>query len=661
MPAQKTAPFATWKSAITADVIVSETVGLDMITTDGGDIYWLEVRPNENGRGVIVKHSINGKTRDVTPTGFHVGSRAHEYGGGAYAVKNGTVCFSNYFDQRLYKQDPGSPPVPLTSNPDTPGALRFADLLVDPLRQQIIAVCEDHSTGAPQPINSLVSVPLDGSGKLSTVASGHDFYSSPKLSGDGSKLAWLSWDHPNMPWDGTELTVAKYNREGSVSDPVVIAGSSNESIFQPEWSADGDLLFASDRTDWWNLYRYSNGQIEALCPREAEFARAQWVFGLNTYTFGSSDTIICTFNRGAIWKLARLDLRHKNLTEIKTAYTDISWPKVSGNRLIFRGASPQKLPAIVALDLSTGDCQQLKAASSVCPDEAIVSQPEIIEFPTSAGQSAYAFYYAPRNSAFIASDDERPPLLVKSHGGPTSTLSSALALENQFWTSRGFAVVDVNYGGSTGYGRRFRDRLYGQWGIVDVDDCTNAAAYLTERGLADPHRLLISGRSASGFTTLCALTFKNVFCGGASYYGISDLVAIASDTHKFELHYVDKLIGPYPARRDLYMARSPINSVDQINCPIVFFQGLEDKVVPPTQTQAIVDALKQKGLPVACLIFKEERHGFRKAETIKRALESELSFYCQIFGVRPADDIAPLVIENLGSKTRLSSQPSLSD
>jgi dipeptidyl aminopeptidase/acylaminoacyl peptidase len=642
-----TAPYGTWKSPITADFIVSDAVGLDMIVASGEDVYWIETRPKEGGRHVIVKRSPDGKMQDMTPPEFYAATRAHEYGGGAYTVKDGTIYFSNYSDQCVYKQEQGRDPVPITPAQAVPGGLRYADMIVDPFRNRLIAVCEDHTRTEKEPVNSIIAVSLDGSCTLTTLASGHDFYSSPKLKADGSRLAWLSWDHPNMPWDGTELSVGEFAEDGSLAKATVIAGGGSESIFQPEWSASGQLLFVSDRTDWWNLYRYDSDRVEPLCPMEAEFGRPQWQFGFRTYAFGSADSIICAFNQGAIWKLAKINLTTKAFTPLPTEYTEISWPTISGNRLIFRGASPTKLFSIVAIDLTNGKSQELKVATTVAIDPEMISSSKIIEFPTTNGLRAYAFYYPPRNKDFHAPPDEKPPLLVKSHGGPTSSLSSALNLEIQFWTSRGFAVVDVNYGGSTSYGRRYRERLYGQWGIVDVDDCTNAALHLADKGMVDPKRMLISGRSASGFTTLCALTFKNVYRAGASYFGISDLAALYLDTHKFESRSSDRLIAPYPARRDIYMERSPVYHTQKISCPIIFFQGLDDKVVPPNQTEAMVEALKKRHLPVACVLFEGEGHGFRKAETIKRALECELYFYSQILGFQPADRIVPVRIENM--------------
>lgn len=667
---RKVAPYGTWKSPITADLIVSDMVGLDMITTDSADVYWLEMRPKEGGRQVIVKRSPDGNSYDITPAEFSVGSRVHEYGGGAYAVKDSVVYFCNSSDQRIYRQEGKSAPTPITPVPSIPAGLRFADIIVDAFRDQLIAVCEDHTQGDSEPINTLVAIALDGSGTITTLASGHDFYSSPKLNQQGSKLAWLSWDHPNMPWDGTELHVAEYSavagasHRGVLHTPAeselsvvkalapsslqntIIAGGTSESIFQPEWCPDGRLLFVSDRTGWWNIYCYDGQRIEPICPMPAEFGRAQWQFGFNTYAFESPDSIIATFNQNAIWKLTRINISSKTVTAIETEYTDIWWPKVANNKLVFRGASPQKLQAIIALDLATNNSTALKTSNSALIDQTVISAPQILQFPTTHGLTAHAFFYPPHNAEYIALENEKPPLLVKCHGGPTGTLSSGLNLELQYWTSRGFAVIDVNYGGSTGYGRQYRDKLYGNWGVVDVDDCSNAALYLSGQGLVDSKRLLISGRSSAGFTALCALAFKNIFCAGASHYGISDLVSMAEDACKFDARGLERLLVTTPSDMDNLKTRSPISHIEKIRCPIIFFQGSNDAIVPPNQTQIISEALQKRGVPVACLIFAGEGHGFRKAETIKRALESELYFYGRVLNFDPYDRIDPLSIVN---------------
>jgi dipeptidyl aminopeptidase/acylaminoacyl peptidase len=525
--------------------------------------------------------------------------------------------------------------------------MRFADSVVDRRRSRLIAIREDHSQGGCEPVNTLVSLKLDGSEESLTLASGSDFYAAPRLSPDGGRLAWLSWRHPNMPWDGTELWLGRLDDRGAVVDAKRIAGGASESVFQPEWSPDGVLHFVSDRSGWWNLYRWQDGELHALAPRKAEFGLPQWIFGMSTYGFAAAGRIVCCFGERGGWRLAELDIATGELAPIETPYSEIFSLRVSADQAVFVGASPTQAPAVVRLDLTTRRCQVLRRSGEVGIDSAYLSLPEPVEFPTERGLTAHGFFYRPCNRDHTAPAGEKPPLRVLSHGGPTSATSASLNLAIQFWTSRGFAVLDVNYGGSTGFGRPYRERLNGNWGIVDVDDCVNGARHLIARGEVDPGRLAIKGGSAGGFTTLSALTFRDVFKAGASYYGIGDLEALARDTHKFESRYMDRLIGPYPLRRDRYLARSPIRFTDRLSCPIIFLQGLEDKIVPPNQSEAMVQALRDKGLPVAYVAFPGEQHGFRRAENIKRALEAELYFYGRIFGFEPADSLEPVPIDNL--------------
>jgi dipeptidyl aminopeptidase/acylaminoacyl peptidase len=635
------APYGSWKSPITADLIARGAVRLMQIVLDGEDVYWLESRPAEGGRYVIVKRTPDGKISDITPAPFYTRTTVHEYGGGDFAVSNGTVYFSNFKDQRLYVQKPGAAPQPLTPAK----ALRYADAVLDAQRNRLICVREDHTVAGREAVNTIVSVQLDGDPEGGRVLlSGNDFYSSPRLSPDGSKFAWLTWNHPNMPWDGTELWVAKIADDGSLTNAQKVAGGPAESIFQPEWSPDGTLYFVSDRTGWWNIYRWRAGQIEALTHEEAEFGQPQWGFGMSTYAFLSEREIVCAYTQRGIWHLARLDTVTKRLDPIETPYTDISYVRATPHSVVFRGGSPTEMLSIVRFDLTTQRYEVLRRSSELSFDEGYLSEAQPVEFPTEGGQTAHAFFYAPKNKDFQAPAGEKPPLLVFSHGGPTSATTSTLRLEIQFWTSRGFAVVDVNYGGSTGYGRAYRERLKGQWGVVDVDDCVNAAKYLIAKGLVDGERVAIRGGSAGGYTTLCALTFRRFFKAGASYFGVSDLEALDKDTHKFESRYNRSLIGPYPERRDLYYERSPIHFADRISCPVIFFQGLEDKVVPPSQSELMVEALRTKGIPVAYIAFAGEQHGFRKAENIKRSLEAELYFYSKVFGFEIADAVEPVQI-----------------
>ncbi len=649
------APYGTWRSPVTSELIVRGAVGLNMIALDGDDCYWIEVRPSEAGRSVIVRRTPDGATRDVTPPAFNARTRVHEYGGGDYCVHDGTIYFVNFTDQRLYRQPPDGAPVALTpAGVD----LRYADMTFDASRQRLISVREDHRA-APEheAVSTIVSLKLDGAEKDGRVlASGYDFYSTPRVSPDGSRLAWLCWQHPNMPWDGCELWVAEIAADGSLAQAALVAGGPDESIFQPAWSPDGVLHFVSDRSGWWNLYRAGcepdavheiGAGFEPLCEMAAEFGRPQWGFGMSAYAFATTTRIVCTYIERGLARLALLDTTTRRLEPLAVPYTDISYLHTTPTHAVFRAGAATEGAAVVRRNLTTGETETLRRGSDLRIDLDYLSVPEPVEFPTEGGLTAHAFYYPPRNRDYVAPRDERPPLLVKSHGGPTSAASPALNLNIQYWTSRGFAVLDVNYGGSTGYGRAYRQRLNDQWGIVDVDDCVNGARHLIAQELADAARCVIAGGSAGGYTTLAALTFRNLFKAGASHYGVSDLGALVRDTHKFESRYLDRLIGPYPERADMYHARSPINFTAQLACPIIFFQGLEDKVVPPNQAELMVEALKRKGLPVAYVPFAGEQHGFRRAENIKRALDGELYFYARVFGFALADEVEPVPIENI--------------
>ncbi|MCA9942619.1 MAG: S9 family peptidase [Anaerolineales bacterium] len=645
MSGKKIAPYGSWKSPISSDLIVAGSIGLGQLVVDGQAIYWTEGRPSENGRNALVKWTAENGIEELSAAGFNVRSRVHEYGGGAYTVHDDTIYFTNFVDQRLYVQYPHSEPEPLTANEP----LRFSDGIVDAGRGRLFCIREDHSAPEQEPTNSLVSLNLDSQDESGTVlAEGNNFYSSPRLSPNGRQLAWLCWNHPNMPWDGTELWVADLDESGTaLSNRILVAGGLDESVFQPEWSPNGELYFVSDRTNWWNLYRWRKGSVQSVYPMDAEFGQPQWIFGMSNYGFERADSIICTYTQNGRWHLARLNTKTSQLTPIETPYSAIDYLQVSSGVACFIGGSPTRPSALVRLDLQTNESQVLRQSTDITVDSAYLSVPEPIEFPTENGLTAHAIYYPPQNRDFAAPEAEAPPLLVISHGGPTSATATTLKLGIQYWTSRGFAVLDVNYGGSSGYGRSYRQRLNGQWGIVDVQDCINAAKYLVEKGLADGNRLSIRGGSAGGYTTLCALTFYDTFSAGASHFGVSDVEALARDTHKFESRYLDSMIGPYPEAKETYIARSPIHFTDQINCPLILFQGLEDKVVPPSQAEKMFEAVKAKGIPVAYLAFPGEQHGFRSAENIKRTLDGELYFYSQIFGFDLADPIKPVEIENL--------------
>jgi dipeptidyl aminopeptidase/acylaminoacyl peptidase len=640
--AKQVAPYGSWRSPITSDLIVSETIGLGSITVDRNDILWLETRPREAGRNVIVRRNAGGHVQDVTPTPFSARTRAHEYGGSPFVVVDGVVYFSNDADQRLYRQSYEGQPQAITP----PGPLRYADGMIDHERDRLICVCEDHNASG-EPSNTLAALELKNNDQVRVLTSGNDFYASPCLSPGGRKLAWLSWNHPNMPWDGTELWVASLTDDGALTETQRIAGSDGESIFQPQWSPIGELYFVSDRGGWWNLYRWRDGHVEPVVAMEAEFGLPQWVFGMSTYGFVSARQIVCAFNERGLWQLGVIDTTTRKLSRIDTPYSDISGVRAMAGRAFFLAGSASEAASVFAFDLAGGRMEVLRRSSHVDIDTGYLSSPEQLVFPTKHGKIAYGIYYAPRNRDYTAPADTRPPLIVECHGGPTAAASTTLSLKRQFWTSRGFAVISVNYAGSTGYGRAYRERLNGQWGIADVDDCLTATRYLIEQGKVDEERVAISGGSAGGYTVLCALTFHDLFKAGASYYGISDLEALVRDTHKFESRYLDRLVGPYPQQRELYRARSPIHFADRLSCPVIFFQGLEDRVVPQNQTERMIQALRKNGIPVAYLAFEGEQHGFRQATNIKAALDAELYFYSRVFGFEPADPVVPVAIDNL--------------
>lgn len=644
MSEPQVAPYGSWRSPITSQMVASESVGLTQLVVDGGNVYWIEMRPSEGGRYVIVCLSPDGRLQDVTPSLFNARTRVNEYGGGSYLVAEGVVYFSNFTDQRLYRQRPDAVPQPITPK----GPWRYADGVYDAHRRRIICVCEDHSQPGQEAVNSLVSVALEGVHPPRGLVAGNDFYAAPRLSPDGQRLAWLTWNHPNMPWDGTELWVGEIDSDGSIVRHQLVAGGSEVSIFQPEWSPEGRLYFVSDVNGWWNLYRWEGGKIEPVLEMEAEFGRPQWIFGLSTYGFLLEESLLCTYTQNGFWHLARIQTSTGELEKIASPYTQISELRVVFPDLaVIIAGSPSEAASVVGFQPASRNFSLIRRSTEVAIDEEFLSSPEPLEFPTENDLVAHAFFYRPKNRDFTAPPDELPPLLVVSHGGPTSATRTHLNLAIQYWTSRGFGVVDVNYGGSTGYGRAYRQRLNGQWGVVDVEDCLNAARTLVARGEADGNRLAIRGGSAGGYTTLCALTFHDVFRAGASYYGVSDLEALTKETHKFESRYLDQLIGPYPEKADLYRQRSPIHFTERLRCPAIFFQGLEDKVVPPNQTERMVEALRQKGVPVAYVPFEGEQHGFRRAENIRRSLEAELYFYSRVFGFELAESIEPVSIENL--------------
>ncbi|HUZ85935.1 MAG TPA: S9 family peptidase [Candidatus Baltobacterales bacterium] len=644
MTLRKIAPYGSWVSPITPELLLQGTVHMrnQMVRWDGDGLYWSELRPHEGGRIVVCRRNPDGTLSDVTPRGFNARTRVHEYGGGHFAVSAGSVWFTNYDDQRLYRQDAGGEP--RTISPA--GDVRHADMVVDRDRHLLFAVREDHTTGRPEAVNSLVALDQDGGGEAMTVASGNDFYSSPKLSPDGNRLAWTTWNHPNMPWDGCELWIGELDRGGRVTSSRKIAGGLAESIVQPEWSPSGELYFLSDRSGWWNLYRARGEGAEPICRRAAECAVPQWAFGMRFYDFSGEDQMVFLSMSEHGTRLGRLDLVSGKVDEIELLYSGLSSVRVQGRTAAMFASSAALAERLLVIDLDTLAQEVVKVANPAHIDPGYLSLPKPIEFPTEHGLGAHAHYYAPKNRDFEAPPGELPPLVVHCHGGPTSAGGPTYPFEFQYWTSRGFAIVDVDYGGSSGYGREYRLRLNGNWGEVDVDDCINAARHLVEVGMVDPARISITGGSAGGYTVLLSLTKRKFYAAGASRYGIGDLVSFVKETHKFESRYVDTLVGPYPERADVYRERSAINYATDMSCPVILFQGLEDKIVPPGQAEMFVDACAKKKLPYAYVAFEGEQHGFRQDKNIRRSLEGELYFLSRIFGFSTADVIDPVKIEN---------------
>ena len=637
--------YGTWKSPLTAARVTAGLLRFDHLVVDGEDLYWSEGRASEGGRYVVVRRTPDGTISDVTPAGFNVRTRVHEYGGAAYTAHRGIVYFSNFQDQRLYRQEPGHGPQAITAS-----GFFYAEPCVDASRARLLCVREDHR--GSEVINEIIAVSFNGSSEH-VLATGADFYSDPIVSPDGAQIAWLQWNHPNMPWDGTELWVASLDAEGYPQEPRKVAGASDESIFQPMWSPTGELFYVSDRSGWWNLYHDGDNVL----PVELDFGKPQWVFSQTTYCFVDERRIAATYTEQGQWKLGILHLDTRAFVPVEMPLEAVEGIRAVGETLYFIGGSPTEPACIAALPrLKSG---AVHAAQSTAVDALIIRSASSDRIPSewisvaqsitfeSNGLPVHAFYYAPTNPDFAAPEGERPPLIVISHGGPTAVSFDILDARIQFWTSRGFAILDVNYGGSSGFGRAYRDRLKGTWGIVDVADCVNGARHLVEQGKADEHRLAIRGGSAGGYTTLAALTFHRAFKAGASHYGVSDVEVLAQDTHKFESRYLDSLIGPYPEARDLYRARSPIHHTDRLSAALILFQGLEDKVVPPNQAEMMAEAVRRKGLPVAYVPFEGEQHGFRKAENIIRSLEAELYFYGVVFGFAPDDPIEPVPIANV--------------
>ena len=656
MAQRRVLPYGAWSSPITLDMAVGASTSLREPRVVGDAIYWTEGRPEEGGRQVIVRWTERTGAADVIPAPFNARTMIHEYGGGWYAVDpaDETVYFCNESDGRVYRQAREGMPQAVT--PD--GPWRYGDLELDFARKRIVCIREDHSGLAnavaqdgqriAEPRNELVAIDI-ASGAATVLSTGYDFYSSPRVAGD--RLTWLSWRHPNMPWDGSELWVAQIDAGSKLANEQLVAGGKDESVVQPQWAPDGSLVFVSDRSGWWNLYRLPVDSTEAvaLAPMKAEFAGPQWVFGMRWYDIADDGSIVAVARRGgkdSLWLIPaagdpeRIDLPDQRIASVQ----------VGAHRVVYQAASWDQPAAIVMLDLDSGTRHAVCASFTLGVDEAHLSRPEQIEFPTTDGDTAYALYYPPTNPDFAAPGGERPPLIVEIHGGPTSSVGGGLSMGYNLFTSRGFAVVDVDYRGSNGFGREYMRKLYGNWGVSDVDDVVAAARFLAERGDVDPDRMAIRGGSAGGYTVLAALTIHELFAAGASHYGVGDLEALARFTHKFESHYLDQLVAPYPQAIETYRERSPIYHVDRLSRPLIVLQGVDDMVVPIAQAEQIVDALRRQQIPHAYLAFEGEGHGFRRAENIRRALEAELSFYAQVFGFTLADDFEPVHVEFLAER-----------
>lgn len=630
------APYGTWPSPIRAARIAQGAKPLSSVRVDGECIYWLEGLADQGGRLAAVASSDPGRV--LTPEPLNLRSRVHEYGGGAMAVAGGVLYFSNFSDNLVYRQQGDTPAQAITAN----GLHRHADFIVDAPRARLIAVREDHSVAGSEPCTSLVALGFDGQSR--TLAAGCDFYAAPRLNPAGTQLAWISWNHPHMPWTRSELWLADIDAQGQALNPRRLAGGGDESLVQPCWSPGGQLFVVSDRSGFWNLYRVEDANLVAICPRRAEFGRPHWVFGQSLYGFASEHEIIAICIEDGVCQLGRIALDTNQWSAISSDCSDFDDLRVGPGFVAVLAASPTQAQHLQRIDLASGAAATLARSVQEPPDAGCLSVPEPFRCPSANGRHTFANFYPPQLAGYQGPSGSRPPLIVTSHGGPTSLSTNSLKLAVQYWTSRGIAVIDVNYGGSTGFGRKYMQELDGQWGIVDVDDCIAAAQHAVAQGWVDGQRMAIRGGSASGFTTLCALAFHTVFKAGASYYGVSDLAGLDADTHKFESRYTHSLVAPPPENVAIYAARSPSANAQRLSCPMIFFQGSDDKVVPPAQSEIMVSALKARGIPVAYLCFDGEGHGFRRKETVQRTLEAELYFYGKVFGFAPADAIAPVEI-----------------
>jgi dipeptidyl aminopeptidase/acylaminoacyl peptidase len=641
------APYGSWASPLSAEALAAGGISFADLRSANERLYWLENVPARGGEVALFSFDA-GKVAQVTPDGANVRTRVHEFGGAPFILVGDTVYYSQLSDQRLYELKRGGTPTPLT-----PPNYRYADCITLPGAAKstaaLLCVREDH-TDAAHVRNALVRLPLPITGAGEVLFADSDFVSYPRLSADGRRLAFITWNHPNMPWDGTELKVAELTSTG-LEPAVVVAGGANESVLEPQWGGDGRLYFMSDRSGFWNLYAAGAAgpaAVKAIWPRAAEFAAPLWSFGQSNYALlGDGRAVLCFRERG-IARLAIVDLKEGTGRELNLPFVEFSHLTRVDSQHVAAIVGASRSPAsIVSIDIASGKTTTLRTAGESPLHGASISVAVPIDFPSVHGRIAHAFYYAPTNPGFRPLPGTLPPLLALVHGGPTSQASPALRSSVQFWTSRGIAVVDVDYGGSSGYGRAYRQELNGNWGVVDVEDVIAAVRFLIGTRRADAARTAISGGSAGGYTVLVALSTSDVFRAGTDRFGVSDMTALARDTHKFESRYMDSLIGPLPQAQAVYDSRSPLNHLDGFKVPVLVLQGADDPVVPPSQSQRIVDALRARSVPVAYILYPGESHGFRKPETIINSLQAELAFYGRVFGFEPADQLPPLAIEGL--------------
>ncbi len=628
---QQVADFGAWSSPITASSVSSSGISFSEPQLHDGNLLWLESRPAEGGRQTIMQQQPNGQITELLPRSFSTHTKVHEYGGGCYAFAGQNIYFVNATDQQIYRLRDGQCSK-LTSSP----AIRFADLCPDPVRSRLYAVAEDHSQN-DEPENLIVSIDMGkGIAEVTPVARGQDFYASPRVSPDGNKLVCLSWNHPHMPWHTSTLWSADIDNRGRVGEFSMIWGQEGVSLFQPHWSSSGQLHLVADSSGWWNLYRYQDGGLIPLVPMSADFGLPLWQLNMRTYGTLEKDELLATARNGKACHL--FSITQKNVTPISHSFSAISQLWSSGREAAFVAHYPNRPSAIVRMNCDTGDFRQVTSSESSQPLHTdYISTARSISFPTANGSLVHGYFYPPRNPRFKAPTNKKPPLIVSVHGGPTSAVDASFDPKIQFWTSRGFAVIEVNYRGSSSYGRAYRESLKGEWGIADVEDCVAAANYLVERGEVDSNQLCIRGSSAGGYTTLAALTFYDTFKVGAVYYGIGDLEALAKETHKFESRYLDYLVGPWPESAALYAARSPIHHTHRLSVPTIFMQGKIDRVVPKEQAEAMVKVLTEKGIAVDYVSFPNEGHGFVSGDSIRTAIESEMAFYAKVLGFAPAN------------------------